>query len=140
MEKNNKIIILYRNNKKTKIFVFFLVLLFIINSIISKNKQIKTQKKVYSEKWIVLTTYNLSKSLLLSLIKNIDWKIVLINNDKMYKDIWKKYNNSENLIYLSIKDQLNMGYKIIKYLGKNLNNLKNIGYLYAIEHGAKEII
>ena len=48
-------------------------------------------------------------------------------------------NFSERIIYLSIKEQNKLNYKIIKYLNFNSYSRKNIGYLYAIYHGAKEI-
>jgi hypothetical protein len=40
---------------------------------------------------------------------------------------------------LSINEQNKLKYKIIKYLNFNSYSRKNIGYLYAIYHGAKEI-
>ena len=48
-----------------------------------------------------------------------------------------KFKNE--LVYLSIKEQKYLGYNIIKYLNKNTLTRKNIGYLYAIQHGAKEL-
>ena len=41
--------------------------------------------------------------------------------------------------YLTLNDQINLGYEITKYLKLDSYSRKNIGYLYAIQHGAKEI-
>ena len=48
-------------------------------------------------------------------------------------------NYSNKLIYLSIRDQIQLRYKTIKNLKLNSYARRNIGYLYAIQHGAKEI-
>ena len=47
--------------------------------------------------------------------------------------------NFYKLIYLSIKSQNQLGYEILKYMPEDSYNRKNIGYLFAIQHGAKEI-
>lgn len=45
----------------------------------------------------------------------------------------------ENCIFLDVKVQKALGYKITSLLSHNAYTRKNIGYLYAIEHGAKII-
>ncbi|CAK9297354.1 unnamed protein product [Gordionus sp. m RMFG-2023] len=44
-----------------------------------------------------------------------------------------------NTIYLSLEDQQNLGYQILGHLKLNSYTRKNVGYLYAIQHGAKFI-
>ena len=68
-----------------------------------------------------------------------EWNIVVVGNKKKNDIKWKLVNHSKKYVYLSIKDQLKLGYKTIQYLTFNNYSRKNIGYLYAIQHGAKEI-
>jgi hypothetical protein len=96
---------------------------------------------ITSDKWIVMTVFNHPTNLIINLEKNIanNWKIVVIGNVKTDDSKWDIFKNSNNLIYLSLKDQNKLGYNILQYLGENSYNRKNIGYLFAIKHGAKEI-
>ena len=83
---------------------------------------------------------NISILKLLHNLKKLNtWKIVIISNNKNIDHIWKKLEFKNELVYLSIKEQKYLGYNIIKYLNNNSFTRKNIGYLYAIQHGAKEI-
>lgn len=70
-------------------------------------------------------------------IKN--WKIIVIANSKNIDMDWIAFKNSTNLKYLSIKTQNKLGFIILKFLPKYTHGRKIIGYLYAIQHGAKEI-
>ena len=92
------------------------------------------------DKWIVLTAFNPPSKSIIKLEKKIKkWKIVVIGNIKTNDDNWEIFNNSNKLIYLSIKSQNQLGYEILKYMPEDSYNRKNIGYLFAIQHGAKEI-
>ena len=92
-----------------------------------------------------MTTFNsLNISILkiLNILKKLNiWKIVIVSNKKNIDHFWKNIGFENELVYLSIKDQKCLGYNIIRYLNLNHNSFtkKNIGYLYAIQHGAKEI-
>jgi hypothetical protein len=46
---------------------------------------------------------------------------------------------SNILVYLSSKDQQKLGFNSLRYISENSLARKNIGYLFAIQHGAKEI-
>ena len=77
---------------------------------------------------------------LFNLLKRLkDWKIVVISNKKNIDKSWQLLNFSNKIIYLSLVKQANLGYNILKYLDSHSYSRKNIGYLYAIQHGAKEI-
>lgn len=65
--------------------------------------------------------------------------MVVISINNIIDKKWKKLNCSNKLVYLSLKEQIRLGYHISKYLSLNSYARKNIGYLYAIQHGAKEI-
>ncbi|MGB3512087.1 MAG: hypothetical protein WBA93_23175 [Microcoleaceae cyanobacterium] len=85
-------------------------------------------------KYIVITTINHKSEALSILEQKSDWKIVVVGDQKT-----PMIQSSENLIYLSIDDQKKLGYDIVKYCPYNHYARKNIGYLYAIEHGADVI-
>jgi hypothetical protein len=92
------------------------------------------------DKWIVITTINPPNSLIFCLLKNKNhWKILVVADERTKDNDWRSLNISSKLVYLSLKDQINLNYNILKYIPINSYSRKNIGYLYAIEHGAKEI-
>ena len=72
--------------------------------------------------------------------KKLDWKIVVVGDNETNNDNWSQFEYSNELIYLSLEEQNNLTYKTLKYLSTNSYSRKTIGYLYAIQHGAKEII
>ena len=64
---------------------------------------------------------------------------MVIGSNEIIDRKWIPFKKIGKMVYLTLKDQLNLGYEILKYLPQNNYQRKNIGYLYAIEHGAKEI-
>ena len=100
---------------------------------------IKKLPVIYSDKWIVMNVYNPPFPSLINLLDFIEnWKIIVTINKKIDKK-WKELDYSNKLVYISLKEQIRLGYHISKYLSLNSYARKNIGYLYAIHHGAKEI-
>ena len=123
------------------ILIMILILKFFRNNnnIINKNKLINIYN-ITSDKWIVMTAFNPPSDSIINLEQNIyNWKIIVIGNIKTIDSNWDIFNNSNKLIYLSIKEQNKLGYNILKFLPDDSYNRKNIGYLFAIQHGAKEI-
>lgn len=86
------------------------------------------------EKWIVVTTIQYPTKQLQALSKIPGWRLVVVGDKKTPNDWFL-----ENCDYLSPKKQLELGYKLAKLLPWNHYSRKNIGYLYAIENGAKVI-
>ena len=89
-----------------------------------------------------MVAFNSPTSYFINLTKSINiWKIIVISNSNSTKinNDWKLLNYTYNLIYLSLKVQINLGYEITKYLEINSYSRKNIGYLYSIQHRTKEI-
>ena len=90
-----------------------------------------------------MTTCNSPNIYILDLLTNLKnlntWKIVIISQNNKIDKQWNLLGFENELIYLSIKEQKYLGYNIIKYIKNNSYSKRNIGYLYAIEHGAKEI-
>lgn len=102
-----------------------------------KKKRIKNE--FINDKWIVITSIKDPLNIL-DLFNNSynRWTKLIIGD---YKSPFTKYkNNKENLIYLSLEDQQELNYNIIKTIPISSFSRKNIGYLYAINHGAKMIL
>ena len=89
---------------------------------------------VAGEKWIVVTTINYPTPQLRKLAEIPGWHLVVVGDKKTPED-W----HLENCEYLSPSRQLELGYELAKALPWNHYARKNIGYLYAIERGAKII-
>eukprot|EP01104_Vermistella_antarctica_P005548 TRINITY_DN1605_c1_g2_i1.p1 TRINITY_DN1605_c1_g2~~TRINITY_DN1605_c1_g2_i1.p1 ORF type:complete len:773 (-),score=90.32 TRINITY_DN1605_c1_g2_i1:75-2393(-) len=88
----------------------------------------------YSEKWAVITTINYPTPAIRKLAGLPGWKVVVVGDLKTPAD-W----HLPNCVYLSVKAQKELGYEISDLLPDNTYAKKNIGYLYAIQHGAKTI-
>lgn len=85
-------------------------------------------------KWIVVTTINYPTKALQQFVAQSDWRVVVVADKKTPAD-W----NLPNCEFLSVEKQQNLGYQILPYLPWNHYCRKNIGYLYAIQHGATVI-
>ena len=120
--------------------LFYNLILFILLYLSKIQKKKKLYSHINSDKWIIMTANNLNNTLNYSFLESLyEWKIVIISLNETNDNSWHISNISDKLIYLSIKDQLKLSYNIIKYIKINSYSRKNIGYLFAIEHGAKEI-
>ena len=123
------------------IFFIFTIILIVLISRYNKYKQrFIDEYNIVSEKWIVMIAFNPPDKAIIDLERKIkDWKIVVMGTNKTNDSNWDIFKNSNKLIYLSIKEQNKLGYKILNYLDEDSYCRKNIGYLFAIKHGAKEI-
>ncbi len=83
------------------------------------------------DKWIVVTTINYPSEMMKKLASIKNWHLVVVADKKTPKD-W----HLDNCDFLSVEAQEKLPYKIIQHLPWNHYCRKNIGYLYAIEHGA----
>ena len=151
------------NKKKSsfdfqKIFVISLILFilsfitFMLSFINKKNEKPQFYEKptirrlkrkltgLMSEKWVVVTTINAPTPSIHKLTELPEpWKIVIVGDKKTKNEDWKIFEGSNKLVFLSVETQVKLNYKTTKYIPYNSYTRKNIGYLYAIEHGAKEI-
>jgi hypothetical protein len=89
---------------------------------------------VYNDKWIVVTTIQYPTEELKKLAALPDWHLVVVADKKTPAD-W----HLDNCEFLSVERQLELEYETIQLLPWNHYCRKNIGYLYAIEHGAEII-
>ena len=130
-------IILY-SNKIIK-FIILICLSKIITKIISFNN-INHKTNIFSEKWLIMTAFNPPTETIIQIEQKIEnWKILIIGNNNTNDTKWDIFHNSTKLIYLSINAQNKLGYNILRFLKNDSYCRKNIGYLLAIQHGAKEI-
>ena len=96
-------------------------------------------KKFYSNKWIVITTNQNPTEQINQLLKvPLPWIILVVERDKIVDSNWSNYKH-KNLLFLSLEAQNDLCYETTSYIPVNSYSRKNIGYLFAIGHGAKEI-
>ena len=88
----------------------------------------------HGSKWIVVTSINQPTQAIRALAKLDDWKVVVVGDTKSPKD-W----SLENCVFLSIERQRELGYHLHAHLPTRHYARKNIGYLYAVQHGAEII-
>ena len=116
------------------------MLIIISNQFNNGNNLYINKYNITSDKWIIMTASNPPSKYIINLEREIKYnKIVVIGNNKTIDSNWDIFANSNKLIYLSKKDQKKLGYNILKFLNDDSYYRKNIGYLFAIQHGAKEI-
>lgn len=87
-----------------------------------------------SDKWIVITTIFKPTMDIMKMSATENWNIVIVADTKTPMD-W----TYKNCIFLSIEVQQKLDYKILRLIPYNSYTRKMIGYLYAIENGAKLI-
>lgn len=85
-------------------------------------------------KYIIITTIN-RKSEGIARFERMDgWNIVVVGDKKS-----QPIESSASLTFLSINDQMELGYDLVDVCPYDHYTRKNIGYLYAIQHGADVI-
>ena len=85
-------------------------------------------------RWVVVTTINPPTDAIKKLAALSDWRVVVIGDTKTPADwAWP------NVTYLSVPAQLSLGYSTSQLLKTRSYQRKNIGYLYAVQHGAEVI-
>ena len=87
-----------------------------------------------NDKWIVVTTINPPTPTIKRLATLKGWSIVVIGDSKTPKD-WSLPNTT----YLSVEKQTSLGFSTTQLLRERSYQRKNVGYLYAILHGARVI-
>jgi len=84
-----------------------------------------------NDKWIVITSINYPTKAVEKLASLEDWNVVIVADKKTPLD-W----HFPSVTCLTVEMQKQLPYRIAKLLPWNHYCRKNIGYLYAIEHGA----
>uniref|UniRef100_A0A0K2V0D6 Uncharacterized protein n=2 Tax=Lepeophtheirus salmonis TaxID=72036 RepID=A0A0K2V0D6_LEPSM len=101
-------------------------------------------KKILSDlkckKWGVLTTINEPSEAVRRFSYDPSWCVVILGDVDSYKTDYKLNSSlGSNIIFLNDKDQLNIGSPFVNALPWRSFGRKNIGYFYAIAHGAEII-
>jgi len=81
-----------------------------------------------------VTTINYPTEAIKVFARQPGWKVVVVGDTKTPSD-WRY----PNCTFLSVQTQAELGYRITSILPFRHYGRKNIGYLYAIQHGAKVI-
>lgn len=85
---------------------------------------------MYNECSIVITTINEKTKAVEKFQQNNECKILLVGDKKS-----KHINDEENLEYLSMSRQAELGFEYFNHCPVNHYSRKNLGYLYAIKYG-----
>eukprot|EP00249_Psilotum_nudum_P009355 c21875_g1_i1 orf=563-2974(+) len=89
---------------------------------------------VKSRKWIVVVASGPPTEEIRALVKLPGWKVVVVGNSETPSD-W----DVKGAIFLSVDQQAAFGYRILAHLPYDSYVRKTVGYLFAIQHGAKVI-
>ncbi|KAF7149435.1 hypothetical protein RHSIM_Rhsim03G0021200 [Rhododendron simsii] len=87
-----------------------------------------------SEKWVVVSVSDYPSDALKNLVKIKGWQVLAIGNSKTPPD-W----SLKGTIYLSLEQQAQLGFRVVDFLPYDSYVRKTVGYLFAIQHGAKKI-
>ncbi|KAH1228391.1 putative glycosyltransferase STELLO1 [Glycine max] len=87
-----------------------------------------------SEKWIVVSVSGYPSDALRRLVKMKGWQVVAVGGSNTPSD-W----TLKGAIFLSLEEQVNLGFRVVDYLPYGSFVRKSVGYLFAIQHGAKKI-
>lgn len=87
-----------------------------------------------ADKWVVVTTINKPTDTIKRLAALEGWRVVVLGDTKTPVD-W----SWPNVTYLSVDAQLALGFSTTPLLCKRCYTRKNVGYLYAVLHGARVI-
>ncbi|KAL9373782.1 hypothetical protein Peur_033402 [Populus x canadensis] len=87
-----------------------------------------------SEKWIVVSVSHHPSDSLKKLVRIKGWQLLAIGNSRTPND-W----SLKGAIYLSLEQQASLGFRVLGYVPYDSYLRKSVGYLFAIQHGAKKI-
>ncbi|XP_059151066.1 uncharacterized protein LOC131937552 [Physella acuta] len=92
------------------------------------------EESLQHDKWIIVTSIASPTEQVKYLAMLKDWRLVVVG-DRKSPATW----SLPSCDYLSVETQKQLGYDVIDHLPYGSYARKNIGYLYAIQHGAKVI-
>ena len=87
-----------------------------------------------SDRWIVISVSNYPSDSIRKLVKTKGWQVLAVGNSRTPKN-WEL----KGAIFLSLEDQANLGFRVLDHLPYDSYVRKTVGYLFAIQHGAKMI-
>ncbi|XP_022152025.1 probable glycosyltransferase STELLO2 [Momordica charantia] len=104
------------------------------NSIVSIPAKSSLFPDFRSEQWIVVSVSDYPSNSLRKLVKMKGWQVLAIGNSLTPAD-WAL----KGAIYLSLEEQSKLGFRVVEFLPYDSYVRKTVGYLFAIQHGAKKI-
>ncbi|KAL4309741.1 hypothetical protein GQ457_01G013650 [Hibiscus cannabinus] len=87
-----------------------------------------------SEQWIVVSVSSYPSDTLQKMVKIKGWQVLAIGNSRTPGD-W----SLKGAIFLSLDMQASLGFRVVDHLPYDSYVRKSVGYLFAIQHGAKKI-
>ena len=92
------------------------------------------------ELWAVVTTINKPSEAIRNVASLPDWCLLVVGDQKTPHDYLEKSILSEsNILFLSVEEQRTIRHPFVQMVPFSSTARKNIGYLFAIRHGAKVI-
>ncbi|KAH6784868.1 transmembrane protein [Perilla frutescens var. hirtella] len=88
----------------------------------------------HSEQWIVVSVSDYPSNSLQNLVKIKGWQVLAVGNSRTPKD-W----SLKGAVYLSLDQQADLGFRVVDFLPYDSYVRKSVGYLFAIQHGARRI-
>ncbi|GMI64759.1 STELLO1 [Hibiscus trionum] len=87
-----------------------------------------------SEQWVVVSVSSYPSDALQKMVKIKGWQVLAIGNSRTPRD-W----SLKGAIFLSLDMQASLGFRVVDHLPYDSYVRKSVGYLFAIQHGAKKI-
>lgn len=97
-------------------------------------ENLRAPTNINLDKWIVVVTETQPTDAVKTFAEQEGWRVVVVANKNTPSD-WDYFNCD----FLSLEKQKELDYHIVKHLSSDSYSRKMIGYLYAIENGAKWI-
>lgn len=104
------------------------------NSILPITDKSSPYANFRTERWIVVSVSDYPTDSLRNLAKLRGWQVLAIGNSKTPSD-W----SLKGAIFLSLEQQAGLGFRVVDFLPYDSYVRKTVGYLFAIQHGAKKI-
>ncbi|CAN1256125.1 Probable glycosyltransferase STELLO1 [Linum perenne] len=87
-----------------------------------------------TEKWIVVSVSDYPSDSLKQLVRIKGWQLLAVGDSRTPSD-W----SLKGAVFLSLEQQATLGFRVVDYLPYRSFVRKSVGYLFAIQHGAKKI-
>ncbi|CAL0317072.1 unnamed protein product [Lupinus luteus] len=87
-----------------------------------------------TDRWIVVSVSSYPSDSLRNAVRVKGWQVLAIGNSRTPLD-WEL----KGAIFLSLDEQAKLGFRVVDYLPYDSYVRKSVGYLFAIQHGAKKI-
>lgn len=89
---------------------------------------------VKADNWIVVAASGPPTDEIRAMVRMQEWQVLAVGDSHTRND-WEV----RGAIFLSVEHQATLGYRILAHVPYNSNLRKSVGYLFAIQHGAKMI-